>query len=151
MKTDLTTVIMIGISIALFRGNSSSELNLIFIYFSSELSTFLVTGLTKSPIFLHSSSHLFIISLFSLIGTSFKYLLPLISSKYYSICPKISNPFSSHILYKKKNIFVWIFIYFNIIWIKNFYIDNIIKKVVSIVFYIYIFDFITYFWFTLSI
>ena len=142
---------MIGISIALFRGNSSSELNLIFIYFSSELSTFLVTGLTKSPIFLHSSSNLFIISLFSLIGTSFKYLLPLISSKYYSICPKISNPFSSHILYKKKNIFVWIFIYFNIIWIKNFYIDNIIKKVVSIVFYIYIFDFITYFWFTLSI
>ena len=142
---------MIGISIALFRGNSSSELNLIFIYFSSELSTFLVTGLTKSPIFLHSSSNLFIISLFSLIGTSFKYLLPLISSKYYSICQKISNPFSSHIWYTKKNIFVWIFIYFNIIWIKNFYIDNIIKKVVSIVFYIYIFDFITYFWFTLSI
>ena len=32
-KTALTTNIMLGISIILFRGNSSSELNLIFIYF----------------------------------------------------------------------------------------------------------------------
>ena len=32
---------------------------------------------------------------------------------------------------------------FNFIWIKNFYIDNIIEKVVYSVFYVYIFDFIT--------
>ena len=44
-----------------------------------------------------------------------------------------------------KNIFVSIFIYFNIIWIKLFYIDNIIEKVQCVFFYVYIFDFITHF------
>ena len=34
-KSALTTIIMLGISILLFGGNLSSELNLIFIYFSS--------------------------------------------------------------------------------------------------------------------
>ena len=34
-KTALTTIIMLGISIVLFGGNSSSELSWIFIYFSS--------------------------------------------------------------------------------------------------------------------
>ena len=33
-------------------------------------------------------------------------------------------------------------IYFNFMWVKIFYIDNIIKAVCAI-FYIYIFDFIT--------
>ena len=34
-------------------------------------------------------------------------------------------------------------IYFNFMWVKIFYIDNIIKKIVCAIFYIYIFDFIT--------
>ena len=33
--------------------------------------------------------------------------------------------------------------YFNIIWIKFFYIDNIIKKVVCMVFYVYILKILT--------
>ena len=34
-------------------------------------------------------------------------------------------------------------IYFNFMWVKIFYIDNIIKALVCVIFYIYIFDFIT--------
>ena len=45
------------------------------------------------------------------------------------------------------NIFVWLFVYFNIIWIKTFYIDNTIKKVECVTFYVYIFDFVTWDWF----
>ena len=43
-----------------------------------------------------------------------------------------------------KNIFAWLFIYFNIIWIKSFYIDNIIEKLVRSV-YIHYFNFVPYF------
>ena len=63
---------MLRVSIVLFRGNSSSELNLIFIYFS------LVINLIKSLILLHSSSCFLIFSMLSLVGTSVKYLFPLI-------------------------------------------------------------------------
>ena len=45
-----------------------------------------------------------------------------------------------------KSIFVSLFIYFNIIWIKDSYVDIIVEKVVCAVFYIYIFDFITNFY-----
>ena len=45
-----------------------------------------------------------------------------------------------------KSIFESLFIYFNIIWIKDFYVDIILEKVVCAVFYIYIFDFITNFY-----
>ena len=38
---------------------------------------------------------------------------------------------------------------FNIIWIKKVYIDNVIKKVLCVVFYVYIFDFITHLYFLL--
>ena len=38
-------------------------------------------------------------------------------------------------------------IYFTIIWIKNVYIDNTIKKVVCVAFNVYMFDFITLFLF----
>ena len=44
-----------------------------------------------------------------------------------------------------KNIFVCLFIYFNIIWTKICYIDNNIEKVVRVDFYAYIFEFITHF------
>ena len=50
----------------------------------------------------------------------------------------------SSIVYK--NIFEWLLICFNIIRIKIFSIDNIIEKVVCVVFYIYIFDFIIHFY-----
>ena len=38
------------------------------------------------------------------------------------------------------SIFIWLFIYFDITWIKTFYIDNVIKKVVCEVFNVYIFN-----------
>ena len=44
-----------------------------------------------------------------------------------------------------KNIFVLLFVYFNIIWIKIFDIDDIIEKVVCVVLYAFMFDFITLF------
>ena len=42
-KTALTAIIMLRTSIALFRGNSSSKVNLIFIYFSAQSYEFLVS------------------------------------------------------------------------------------------------------------
>ena len=67
-KTALANIVMVGILIHLFRGNLSSELNLIFIYFLLQSSEFLVFDL--------------IFSLLWLVGNSVKYLFPLISSKY---------------------------------------------------------------------
>ena len=64
VKLDLTAIAMIGISIVvLFRGNSSSELSLIFIFFSTKLLQFLVIDLIKSLILLHSFSLLLLLSL----------------------------------------------------------------------------------------
>ena len=55
------------ISIVLFNGYSSSELNLIFINFLSESSKFLVTELIKHQILLQYSSCFSIFSLLSLV------------------------------------------------------------------------------------
>ena len=57
---------MVGMSTVLFRGNSSSELNLIFVYFLSYSSEFLVIDLIKSLILVHSSP--FFIFLFAFIN-----------------------------------------------------------------------------------
>ena len=64
---------MVGISIVLFRGNSSSQLNLFFIYFHHnhlrfQLLTYIYLVLVRS------SSYCFIFSLLSLVKTSVKYL-----------------------------------------------------------------------------
>ena len=64
---------MVGISIVLFRGNSSSQLNLFFIYFHHnhlrfQLLTYIYLVLVRS------SSYCFIFSLLSLVRTSVKYL-----------------------------------------------------------------------------
>ena len=45
---------MLRIAIVLFKGNTSSKLNLIFIHFSSQAPEFLVIDLTESLILLHS-------------------------------------------------------------------------------------------------
>ena len=111
-----------------------------------------------------SSSYFFIFSMLSLVGTSVKYSFPLISS-IYSLCWKqdikdlhykflriffwIFDRHISNIV--NKNISVWLFIHFNIIFIKTFYVDDIIEKVVCAVFYIYIYDFITHFLFIFSV
>ena len=62
---------MVGISIILFRGNLSAELDLIFIYFHQSDLSFWVSSidLTKPLILIDSSSVL------SLVGNSVKYLL----------------------------------------------------------------------------
>ena len=56
---------MVGISTVLFRGNSSSELNLIFTYFSSQSSEFLDIDLIKSLILIQNSSYFLFVSLFN--------------------------------------------------------------------------------------
>ena len=71
---------MLGISIVLFKSNSFSEINLIFIYFSSKSSEFLLIDPIRSLIMLQSFSYFLIFYLISLVGV--KYLFPLISSKY---------------------------------------------------------------------
>ena len=73
---------MLGIFVVLLIGNSSRELNLIFIYFHHNRLSFFVIDLIKSLTLLHSSSYLLIFPLHSLVETSFKYLFLLISSKY---------------------------------------------------------------------
>ena len=121
-----------------------------FWYFSSKSCEFFVIQVINFLILFQNFSYFFI-SLFSLVGTSFKYLFLLIYSKYpftlfkirYKGFPLLS--FTLCHLYNVVNIFVWIFIYFNIIRIKKFYVDDIIEKVVCSVFYNYIFDFITHF------
>ena len=95
----------------------------------------------------------------SLLGTRMKFLFLLISPKYpftflknkvqriYTWSFYVFWIFGRHISkIVNENIFVWLFIYFNIIWIKTFNINSIIEKVVCSVFYIYIFDFITHFY-----
>ena len=65
----------------------------------------------------------------------------------YTINFYIFRVFDCHIYnIVNKSIFISLFIYFNIIWIKIFYVDIIVEKVVCAVFYIYIFDFITNFY-----
>ena len=58
-KTPLIIIIILRISIVLLGGNSRSELSLIFIYFWSESSEFLVINLIKSLNLPHSSYLLF--------------------------------------------------------------------------------------------
>ena len=114
---------------------------------------FLVIDLMKSLILIQSFSYFLISSLLSLLGTSVKYLFPFVSigvseNKVQTISTiNFYVFFDCHIFnIVNKKIFVCLFIYFNIIWIKTFYIDNVIKKVVYSDFYINIFDFITDFY-----
>ena len=142
-----TTMIVLGISIVLFRGNLSSELNLISIYFSSQLSVFFVINLIKSLIWPHSTPYFFVFYLVPLVGSSIKDLFPVISLEcLFTLLIMIYKGFTLLILtdfayftyyviftyfYKSnivsKTILVWIIIYFNIIWIKKFDINNIIE------------------------
>ena len=127
-----------------------SKLILIFKYFLSWSSEFLILDLFKSLIVLHSSSYFFFFTL--LVGTSVKYLFLLFYSKYvFTFLKGRYKGFPLYIFYVfrifyrhisnlvNNNIFTWLFIYFNIIWIKIFYTDNIIEKVVCAVFlYLYL-------------
>ena len=79
-KMNLTTIVTLRIFNVLFRSNSLSELNVIFIYFSSHWSDFLVIDLIKSMILIYSSSYFLNFYLLSLVGTSVKNLFPLFSS-----------------------------------------------------------------------
>ena len=126
-----------------FRGKSPLKLNFIFRYFSS--SEFFVVDLIKSLIFLKMLSYFFITSLLSLVRFSVKYSFLLISSNcpinllvirykeftlltftYFKSYSHISNVVN-------RNIFVWRFESFNFLWIKVFFIDNIIKRIVCAV------------------
>ena len=131
---------MLGISIPLFRGNSLSKLNLIFIYLSS--SEFI--NLIKFLISLHSFSFclsFFFFFLLSLEGTSLKYSFPLIYSKYPFTLLKIKYKgftllkfrcFESLIviysMWSTRILNVWLFIYFIVIWINTFISIISLKK-----------------------
>ena len=121
-----TTMIMPGISIVLFRGNLSSELNLIFIYFSSQLSVFFVINLIKSLILPHSTSYFFIFSLLPLVGNSINDLFQLISLEYlFTLLIMIYKGFTLLILtYFAYFTYYVIFTYF--------YISNIVSKTIFV-------------------
>ena len=109
-------------------------------------------------------SSFFFFFLLSLVGISAKYLYKFLSSNYPFTFLKISYKgfallifnifqiFDCHIFnVGYKNISLWLFISFNIFWIKTFYTDNNVKKVVCVVSNAYTFHFIIHFWFILLI
>ena len=100
MKNGSKNYCHVGTCIILFRGNSSSKLNLIFVNFSSKSSEFLVNDLIKSLILIHSSLYYLIFSSLSSVETSAKYLFPLISSKYPLTLLKIRYKGFSLVIFK---------------------------------------------------
>ena len=86
------------------NSKSSFELNLTFIYFSSQLSELLVIDLIVFLILFYSSSYFFTISLLSLVGTSAKYLFPLISSKYPFILLLISHKGFTLLIFERSDL-----------------------------------------------
>ena len=137
-KTAPTTVIMIRMFIVLFRDNSSSESNLIFICFSSPSSEFLVIDLIKSLILLQI---LHIFYFFTSIKRHYRKILIFINlfkvsihfvdnkvQKTYTINFNIFRICDCHIPnVVNKNNFVWLFTCFSFIWIKILHIDNIVE------------------------
>ena len=137
-KTAPTTVIMIRMFIVLFRDNSSSKSNLIFICFSSPSSGFLVIDLIKSLILLQI---LHIFYFFTSIKRHYRKILIFINlfkvsihfvdlkvQKTYTINFNIFRIFDCHIPnVVNKNNFVWLFTCFSFIWIKILHIDNIVE------------------------
>ena len=138
-KTAPTTVIMIRMFIVLFRDNSSSKSNLIFICFSSPSSEFLVIDLIKSLILLQIL-HIFYY-FFTSIKRHYRKILIFINlfkvsihfadnkvQKTYTINFYIFRIFYSHIPnVVNKNNFVWLFTCSSFIWIKILHIDNIVE------------------------
>ena len=137
-KTAPTTVIMIRMFIVLFRDNSSSKSNLIFICFSSPSSEFLVIDLIKSLILLQI---LHIFYFFTSIKRHYRKILIFINlfkvsihfadnkvQKTYTINFNIFRICDCHIPnVVNKNNFVWLFTCFSFIWIKILHIDNIVE------------------------
>ena len=157
-------IFMLGISIVLFRGNSSPELNLFSYIFHHNYLCFQFSTLLNLR-FYSTFLHIFyFFSLLPLVRPSVKYLLLLISSKYaftlliriYCIIFYMLQIFDCHISnIANWNIFVWLFLSFNVFLNKILYIDNIIEKVAYAVSYIYISVYMlyvyTHFWCILSI
>ena len=145
----------------MFRGNSSSELNFIFIYFLSkniaiDLISYwpiLAIDLIKSLILLHSSSYFLIFSMLSfqrqvlIFINFFKASIHFAENKVqniYSISFDIFQIFYCYISNKvNKKILAWVFINFNIILYQ--------QKSIRSSFCIYIFVFIAHFLFILLI
>ena len=94
-------------------------------------------------IWLQNSSYFLLLFLLSIVGTSVKYLFPMISLKYPLIKLRIFELHVSNAI--NKNTFVWLFISLDFIQIKIFNVYHVIEKVVCSIFYIYIFESITHF------
>ena len=98
-KTGPATAVMLWSSSVFCKDESSSELNLIFIYFSSWLPVLLVFDLIRPFILLYSSSYFLNMPLLSSVGTSVKDLFPLLSLMYpFILLPLRYNVFTQLIL-----------------------------------------------------
>ena len=112
-KTALTTIIMLRSSSVFFKCRSSVIIVWVIIYWFNKITDFF-----------HSSSCFFSVSFLSLIGTSVKYLFPLISSTYYlfywwrgtkDLHYEFLGGFWSSQTQSNNNIFVRLFIYLDFI------------------------------------
>ena len=142
-KTTLTTTI----SIITLRSSSVFSLKETIIQIKLNFHIVLVFDLIRLLILPHSSSHFFITSFLLSVGTSVKYLIPLMFSKYSFVLPII----------RYKGFTLLIFTYFNSLIITYDSFDHLIllgsnsitliifEKIVCVVFYTYIFIFITHF------
>ena len=104
------------------------------------MSELLVVDLITSLILFHISSYVLIMSLLLSVGSSFKHLLIaffsvlifLLIIRFYRIYTScIAKFFDRHVSNMgNKNVFILLFIFLDFIWIKIFYIDHAIEKVV---------------------
>ena len=94
-------------------------------------------------------------TLLSSVEARVKYLHPLLSSEQQFILLIIKYKgftllslrflgFNRHIFFVINNFFL-LFMCFDFIWFKIFFIDHVMKKVVCVIFYVYFFKFITHF------
>ena len=117
-KTYLTTTIILWDSNVFLEENCN--LNWIWLHLFFIIIVWVITyGFTDAFNFCQKFFIHFRASLFSTLWTSVKYLLPLCSSIYQFWC-HISNVVN-------KNIFVYFFVYHDVIQTKTFYIDHNIK------------------------
>ena len=110
------------------------------------MSELLVVDLITSLILFHISSYVLIMSLLLSVGSSFKHLLIAFFSvlnflliirfyRIYTINCCIAKFFDCHVSnVGNKNVFILLFIFLDFIWIKIFYIDHAIEKVVRTIF-----------------
>ena len=137
-KTTLTTTI----SIITLRSSSVFSLKETIIQIKLNFHIVLVFDLIRLLILPHSSSHFFITSFLLSVGTSVKYLIPLMFSKYSFVLPIIRyKGFTLLIVTYFNSLIITYdsFDHFNFTWIKFYYIDNLRKNSVCGFLYLHLY------------